>query len=103
MPVGRGAVPPRSSANRSSSRRSISSTDITRTLAAASSMASGSPSSRRMTLSTPARQADARPRGRGALAEQRAASSAASWQSGKTRSAAIASGARVVVSTSGRA
>ena len=92
--------PPRSSANRSSRRRSMSSTDITRTLAAASSIASGSPSSRRTTRrtassssGTPGRAAEARWQNRSAAA------SSASWPSAKTRSAAIASGARVVVTT----
>ena len=96
--------PPRSSANRSSSRRSISSTDITRTLAAASSIASGSPSRRRTTLAYGfVVERDARPGGRGALAEQlRRGVRRPSWPSGKTRSAAIASGARVVVSTRSR-
>ena len=63
--------PPRSSANRSSSRRSMSSTDITRTLAAASSIASGSPSRRRTTRRTASSsQRYAGARGRGALREQ---------------------------------
>ena len=81
----------------------MSSTDITRTLAAASSMARGSPSSRRTTLSTassssatPGRAAEAR------CANRSAAATSLSWPSGKTRSAAIASGARVVVTTRSR-
>ena len=64
---GASRAPPRSSANRSSSRRAISATDITRTRAAASSTASGSPSRCRHSSattsggsSTPGRAARAR-------------------------------------------
>ena len=78
----------------------MSSTDIARTRAAASSMARGSPSSRRTTLSTvvgssatPGRAARAR------CPNSSDAASSPSCESGNTRSAEIARGARVVVTT----
>ena len=78
----------------------MSSTDIARTRAAASSMARGRPSSRRTTLSTVS--GSRATLGRAARARWPNSSDAASspsWASGKTRSAAIANGARVVVTT----
>ena len=90
----------RSRAKRSSSARRTSSTDIVRTRAAASSTASGSPSSRSTISSTTASGRSAS--GRTAWARRRnssAPSLGASWPSGKTRSAAMPSGARLVVTT----
>ncbi|MCP9952834.1 hypothetical protein [Actinomadura madurae] len=91
---------PRSSANRSSRRRAISGTDMTRTRAAASSIASGSPSRWRHSSST-APSARSAP-GRAACARCRNSSTAVGRSragSGYTDSDDSPSGARLVVST----
>ena len=91
---------PRSTAKRSSSRWRSSSSDIVRIRAAASSIARGSPSSRATTSSTRAGSRSALGRAAVARRTNRAApSSVVSWSSSTTCSAAMFSGARLVVTT----
>ena len=97
---GASLAPPRSTANRSSRRRAISGTDMTRTRAAASSTASGSPSRWRHSSrtasggrSTPGRAARAR------CANSSTEVPRSSSGSGYTASDDRPSGARLVAST----